>query len=252
MGWFDLKDKIKRYYRFSPEEIKGLVIATLIIGFIVSFKDWGYEAFDAAIGLRNLLIALLMVGLSLLVQQTGHKIAGLSAGFTVEFRVWTYGLILGLVLILVSRGNLWFLAPGGIVIYHLTTHRLGYFRYGTNVWALGMVALAGPIANVLFGGLFKTLTIYFSWIPLNAALVDKLFILNMALAVYSLLPIPPLPGANLFFASRLWYAFLMGALATYLVLALLGVYSYVFALIGGIIIWLLFYSLFEKDWWKGT
>ncbi|MBI4149382.1 hypothetical protein HY491_02960 [Candidatus Woesearchaeota archaeon] len=252
MSWFDLKDKIRRYYRFSPEEIKGLVIATIIIGFIVSFKEWGYESFDAAIGLRNLAVALLMVGLSLLVQQTGHKIAGLSAGFTVEFRVWTYGLILGLVLILVSRGNIWFLAPGGIVIYHLTAHRLGYFRYGVNMWALGMIGLAGPIANVLFGGFFKTLAIYVSWLPLNAALVDKLFLLNMALAVYSLLPIPPLPGANLFFASRNWYVFIAGTLASYLILVLLGVFSYVFALIIGFIIWLLYYIFLEKDWWKGT
>ncbi len=250
-GWFNLKNKIKKYFRFSTDEIKGIIIAILIIGFIISFKEWGYEEFDWAIGLRNLLSSILIAAACIIVCQTAHKIAALKAGFTAEFKMWLYGLIIGLVLILVSRGNLWFIAPGGIVIYHMAAHRLGYFRYGTNMWALGMISLAGPLAVIVFGGFFKTLILYFPWVPLNVFLVDKLFKFSLIYAFYNLLPIPPLVGANLFFATRNWYVFIMGTVVAYIIMLLVfNFYSYILALIIGGVIWLLYYATFEKGYWS--
>lgn len=249
-GWFDLKDKIKRYFRFSNDEMKGIIIAILIIGFIISFKEWGYEKFSWTIGLRNLLSSIMISAACIIVCQTAHKVAALKAGFTAEFKMWMYGLIVGLVLILVSRGNLWFIAPGGITIYHMATHRLGYFRYGVNMWALGMVSLAGPLAVILFGGFFKTLILYTA-LPLNVFLVNKLFNFSLIYAFFNLLPIPPLVGANLFFASRNWYVFIMGIVASYVFMFLVfNFYSYIWAIIIGFIIWLIYYSVFEKGYWS--
>ena len=147
-SFFDLKDKVKRYFAFSNEEIKGMVVATLIIGFIISFKEWGYgDKFDALVGLRNLFSSIMIVALAMLAHQTGQRIVGLHVGFRVEWRMWLYGLMIGLILVLVSRGNLWFIAPGGIIVHHMKQHRIGYFRYGVNKWALAMIAASGAIAN---------------------------------------------------------------------------------------------------------
>lgn len=248
-GWFNLKAKVKKYFRFNTDEIKSMIIAILIIGFIISFKEWGYETFNWTIGLRNLLSSILIVASCIIVCQTAHKIAALKAGFTAEFKMWLYGLVIGIVLILVTRGNLWFITPGGIVIYHMASHRLGYFRYGVNMWALGMISLAGPLAVIVFGGFFKTLTLYTA-LPLNVFLVDKLFEFSLIYAFFNLLPIPPLVGANLFFASRNWYAFIMGCVIAYVVMVVFfNFYSYIWAIIIGFIIWLLYYAIFEKAYW---
>ena len=38
----DLADKIKRYFMFTPLEIRSLIIAVLITAFVFSFREWGY------------------------------------------------------------------------------------------------------------------------------------------------------------------------------------------------------------------
>lgn len=250
-SFFDLKDKIKRYFAFSNEEIKGMVVATLIIGFIISFKEWGHgDEFDAMVGLKNLFSSILIVALAMIAHQTGQRIAGLHAGFQVQWNMWLYGLMIGLVLILVSRGNIWFIAPGGFIIKHMTQHRIGYFRYGINKWALAWIALAGPASNILLAGFFKTIQLWFKFIPINDALVNKVFLFNLVFAAYSLLPIPPLDGSHIFFASRLFFSFIIGTVVGYVVLILLfDVYSYIWALIIGVIIWQAYYWLIERGLW---
>ena len=49
----DLKDKVKRYYSFTNGEIVGLVSSIVLIAFMISFKDWGTEIFDASAGFVN-------------------------------------------------------------------------------------------------------------------------------------------------------------------------------------------------------
>ncbi|WP_457576395.1 site-2 protease family protein [Desulfomarina sp.] len=60
--------------------------------------------------------------------------------------------------------------------------------------------LAGPFANILLANIAASL----SWILGNFGFVDKVFssmvAVNITMAVYGLLPIPPLPGASFLFA----------------------------------------------------
>lgn len=250
-GFFNLKDKVKRYFRFSKEEIKNLIIVILVISFIISFKEWGpdEQTFDVWIGLKNLFISILIVGLSVIVGQVGHKVAALDAGHIAEFRIWIYGLILGVILVLITKGNVWFIAPGGIVLYHMTRHRLGYFRYGINMKVLGVVNLMGPMTNILIGAFVKSVGLYIPFIPLNAALIDKIFVFNIVYAAYSLLPIPPLPGSNIFFWSRGWYVFIAGFVVSYAIMVkFFAFYSFIWALLAGGVIFIVFYTVFEKKW----
>ena len=112
-----------------------------------------------------------------------------------------------------------------------------------------MIALGSNIALILFGGFFKTIDIYF--FTGSNPLISKLFVFSMAYAAWSLIPIPPLDGSKLFFASRLVYAFVFGCFAGYAVLVALGVYSYIWALVIGVFAWLIFYIVFERTAWKG-
>jgi hypothetical protein len=81
-------------------------------------------------------------------------------------------------------------------------------------------------------------------------LFQKIFIWNLVYAIWSILPIPPLDGHQTFFAGRLTYVFTAGIIAIYCVLILfIGVYSWIWAVIGGFIIYLLYLFLFERTAW---
>jgi len=60
--------------------------------------------------------------------------------------------------------------------------------------------MAGPAANLLMANIAASL----SWIVGNFGFIDKVFamitVVNVTMAVYGLLPVPPLPGAALLFA----------------------------------------------------
>ena len=251
-GLFDLIDKIKRYFKFSKGEFKALVISTLILAFVVSFRDWGYGSeFSVTIGIKNLIIAIFMVGIAIFVHQAGQRISGLQMGFRVEYKMWWYGLLIGLIVAFVSRGKIWVLIPGGIFLHHMATHRLGFFRYGTNLASVGGIAFMGVAANILFATIIKFLQINLHLISLDSIFFNRLFLINWALAAYSLIPIPPLDGSRIFFASRLTLMFLFGCIGGYVMLILLlGIYSYIWALVIGVLVWFIYLTTFERKVWK--
>ncbi|MDP6648266.1 MAG: hypothetical protein QGH34_02645, partial [Candidatus Woesearchaeota archaeon] len=153
----DLTDKIKKYYKFSIHEVRGFVIAILIIAFIISFREWGGASFDLSTGLFNLFNAVLIVALSILIHDAGQRIWGLAIGFRIEYKMWTFGLIGALILAFLSNGRLWLIVPGGFLLHHMAGHRLGYFRYGLNIMGQAMVALAGPLFTFMLIILLKVL-----------------------------------------------------------------------------------------------
>ncbi|MDP7323243.1 MAG: hypothetical protein QF632_00620 [Candidatus Woesearchaeota archaeon] len=240
-------DKIKRYYPFNKEEKKALVITTLVLTFIIAFND-GSETFNLSSWIVHFILIAVGVGLSVIAHETGHRLAAFSAGFRVEYQLWWYGALIGVIFTLVSRGNIWVLIPGSFWAHHSVIHRLGFFRYGPNTLGVSIVALCGPIASIVMATLVKSVElIFFSG---GNALLNKLFIFNLAFAVWNLLPIPPLDGSKLFFHSRLTFAFIFGSVLGYTVLAGFGVYSWILGLIIGGIIWLLYYVSFEVGAWN--
>jgi len=249
----NLIDKLNRYFTFNSEEIKGILGSTLIIAFIISFKLWGPgDEFNFAYGLKNFFNSILIVLLSILVHISAQKICGLYIGFKVEFRTFWPGLLIALILCFVSGGAIWLLIPGGIVIYHMAQHRLGFFRYGLNYWSLGMISAIGPLSNVILAALLAVIAYGGVIIPpmtpiATTTLIGRAISLNLWLAIFTMLPIPPLDGSNVFFASRLLYAFAFGCIFGYAMLVLfLGFYSLVFVILMGIVFWFLAYQVMEK------
>ena len=237
---------VKQYFRFNPEEQKALLIQIVVFAFILSFKDWGEESFSLITGLSNYLLAVIVVAISLLVHEAGHRFYGIKYGFRVESKLWWYGIFIGLILVIISNGNIMFFAAHGIFIHVMAVHRLGHFRYGPNIFAFAMVALAGPLMNIFLATIVKTLEVWFG-IPISTiAFLHKLFMFNWIYAVCNLLPIPPLDGTRIIFWSRLLYVFVFGCIAGYLLLIFLGIYSYVWALFIGIFAWLYFLVYHES------
>jgi len=254
----DLIEKIKLYFRFSPDELKGIIITILIIGFMLSFNDWnitGSNKFDGRVGTQHLIISLLVVAISILINLTVKRIAALNIGYRLEYRMWLPGLLFGLITCLILNtlfgGFNWgwvFIAPGSILLHHLVGHRLGFFRYGINLWSKSMIIIWGLVATMAVATLFKILytsdpTNYFYY---------KMFVFNLVLAVFLALPIPPSDGAFVMYATRGIYTFVIGAVIGWAVLMYHTNIS--IALIGmvllGIASLVVFFLVYETDFIK--
>lgn len=245
----DMRSKIKKYYKFTPAEIRGFVISILVLSFIISFREWGIEEFNLLGGLFNWFNAALVVTLVFIIYNAAQRIAGLSVGYNAEYKMWATGLLIGLVFAFVSKGRIWVLLPGGLLIHHLAGHRLGHFRYESDYFQHGMVAVAGTVALITMAAIFKVLnTVFYS------ALLDKLILFCVVFAIYDILPIPPLSGSKLFYGSRMVYAFMFSTIVVAGILLLLDI-NVLMAIFGsiaiGIIMWLLYYIFFERKAWAG-
>tara|TARA_Y100000310_G_C20568902_1_gene756958 strand:+ start:27 stop:794 length:768 start_codon:yes stop_codon:yes gene_type:complete len=245
----DLRGKIKNYYKFTSAEISGFIISILVLSFVISFREWGREEFNLMVGLFNWFNAALIVTLVLLAYNAAQRIAGLSIGYKAEYKMWVPGLLVGLVFAFVSKGKIWVLLPGGIMIHHLAGHRLGHFRYGLGYFAHGMIAVAGTIALITIAALFKIINS-----NLGNPLLDKIILFCVIFAIYDILPIPPLSGSRLFFGSRMTYAFMFFTIVVAGILLILDI-NVLMAVFGsiaiGIICWLLYYIFFERKAWAG-
>ena len=248
----DLIDKMNKYYTFTKYEIRGLIIAILAVAFIISFDKWGGEKFDFAVGFFNLITALLIVGLSMLVHDAGQRIWGLAIGYKIEFKMWSFGLILGLIVAFLNNGRipyLWIILPGTFMLHHLAGHRLGFFRYGINIIGQAMTALAGPLFTLMLIILLKILNSFFP-----SALITEAIRFNIIYNITNMLPIPVLDGGKIFFGSRMIYAFVMPAMIIATILMIIDIpvfFAIVLSLLVGVVLWLWYYISFERKIWVG-
>ena len=242
-------DDANKYFGFEKAEIQGLLTALLAMTIIVSSRELFVDAPSFSVLMINFLKtafnSFLILTLSFAVYQTAQRLTAIRSGFKPEWRIWIYGLGIGLVLAFVSRGNLWFLAPGGLIVYHMAGHRIGSFRYGLNYWPLGLAAIMGPMCCVVLAIIFKVLSGVF---PANPLILLAMHI-NIWLAVINLIPIPPLEGSVMFFASRMVYIFAFAlAAGTALSLYFFSVWiSLLIGLVAGVILWQLVYWTIEKE-----
>jgi Zn-dependent protease len=212
----DFLSKLRHHFRFSKEEIEACVISVLVMAFIVSFNEWGHGTeFDFNIGLANLIRAIVIVGVILAVHVIVIKLQAIQYGYRAEFKIWWYGLMIGLGLAFLSASItggsgkfpvVWFLAPGGIFFHHLAVHRLGWFRYGVNQMETGHCYLMGSISTLVLAYIFKILLYIFP----ESQFFYKAMVVALWFALFTLLPIPPLVGSHMFFWSRLVYVFYLG------------------------------------------
>src|SRR3989338_1013361 len=146
--WFEWFDSLKRYANLRPQEARALIYSILVIGFIITFRKWGISKdIDFFYGFVNLLGGLLIAGITLYGRLMLQKAAALGAEFQAEYKMWSLGLLIALILAFLTNGNLWFLIPGGIYLHFMPGHRLGWVRYGLSYFGVGVVALFGTIGN---------------------------------------------------------------------------------------------------------
>ncbi|MBI4151544.1 hypothetical protein HY496_01125 [Candidatus Woesearchaeota archaeon] len=193
--------RTKEFLRFSRTEIVPLILSTLLIGFIFSFRDWGIESFDAVIGLRHFILVSMAAAISIFFRIACQKMFGLSQGYSAEFKVWWAGLLIMLLLSFLSLGRLPVILIGTVTASLMVKQRLGEFRYGFSYRDNALIALWGIYGN-LIAALFFAIGLHA--VP-ESYFFGKGLLLNLVMAFFSLLPFPQLDGLQIFFGSRPLY-----------------------------------------------
>ncbi len=245
--WISFVDKIKRYYSFSIEENKNLIIVSLFLGFIYSYRNWwdnGQVNLNA--GVISLFVFTIVGLVTLYIHIAAQRLHALRLGYKPEFRSSPYTILGSILLCLLTNGVVAAPIYGGTEIHHILKHRLGHYRIGVNTVGMGLIALTGPIATLLFAYFLKIINIFF-----QSAFLDRVILINLLFAVWTVLPIPPLSdGIRLFFFSRL--AFVYSASMVIMAALLIWITNNIFFILVGsaaiaFIAWFLYYISFEES-----
>jgi Zn-dependent protease len=156
--------------RFGREEITHLLISFLVI--TIAFTILFLPSFHLLVPV--FFVSALSVGTAFLLHELAHKIVAQRYGCYAEFRAYFPGLFLA---IFFSFFGFVFAAPGAVFI-------LGYLTREQN----GKIAAAGPLTNLLIAGISLPF--------IQNPVIGKIFIINSWLALFNLLPLPPLDGSK--------------------------------------------------------
>ncbi len=200
--YYNYIDKIKRYFAFTTEETFALIITTLAIAFMFSFNKWGEgNVFNPTIGIINFLLAIIIVASTIFVSQLGIRLTGIQMGFRIEYKMWAPGILIGLALVFVTNGKLWWaFAPGGFFMHHMAHHRIGHFRYGLNYWANASAAMMGIFSTLLFAIILKAIYLIFP-----SQFLHDFILFVIVFNFVSLVPIPPYDGSRIIFQGTFWW-----------------------------------------------
>lgn len=168
--------------RLNNDEIRDLLVASVALVFV-----FGYPEF---LGNPSLLFApAVAIASGFALHELAHKFMANKFGASAEFRLWKEGLMVAVVLAIVTNGNFIFVAPGAVMI--------SGFRFGfhgitqLNRKELGMIGAAGPVTNIALAALF---------VVLYSATANPIMIyaarINTSLAIFNMIPIPPLDGSK--------------------------------------------------------
>lgn len=220
---------LRKYFSFSRAELLQIFWTSLAFAFILTFRKWGVGSdFDAVDGIKNLVLALIIVLLSMIAHVSLQKAVAIRLGYKATYSYWFNGILICVFLAFLSFGFLIFILPGAVMIEHVPSLRLGKFRYGTNLKDIARVALAGPIAHILLILLLGLL--FFS--SGKSDMLFSLILINLLLAIYSMLPIPKIDfptrmdsgtdGLGMFYFSRTLYVLVYATILIYSALVLLS------------------------------
>src|SRR5690348_2116482 len=132
----------KKYLSFDQTEQRDLGITILVCAFILSFTSWGTTTFDASAGLRQLILTILLVGISLVAKLVVQKWLGIRVGIHAEYKAWYLGLGLGMVFVFLTNGSFLFLMIGGIMYSTIERLRIGR-EYAISNKALSWISFVG-------------------------------------------------------------------------------------------------------------
>ena len=177
----------------SLEEIFYLVVLIIAIAYILSGyirspkKSYTQLRKRTLFDLEDFKFAAIVAVPAILFHELAHKFVAIAFGATATFKIWGFGLILGVFLRLIYSPFL-LLAPGYVEI---PTEALSASQ-------MGLVAFAGPLVNFILW-IVPTFILKIKKGKLRKNTAIFLFytaFLNMWLFIFNMIPLPPLDGSK--------------------------------------------------------
>jgi len=173
--------------RFSKLEVKQLGISILIMALAIAYDKSFYRT------LWLFPISLLIIAPAFALHEVGHKLAAQKLGYAAEYRMWTKGLALALLMAVATTwlagSKFLFIAPGAV--YFSRRQALG-----GSVEDLGRIGFAGPLVNLGLVAFFGLVSI-FSTNALLFSIASVSVYVNAFLALFNLIPFGPLDGQKI-------------------------------------------------------
>jgi Zn-dependent protease len=172
---------------FGRQELMHITISVVVLTFAFSMALFSQSSLSL-LGNGNVDGFLFVLGISalavisgFLLHELAHKVVAQRYGAWAEFRIFPMGLLLALVF---SFLGFVFAAPGAVYIN-------GRLSWKQN----GLVSIAGIATNIVLGAVFFALSLAY---PVGdvGLILQVLATINLFLAVFNLLPIPPLDGSK--------------------------------------------------------
>lgn len=187
--------------QFSPGEIWSIIIAWIVLSFGITYSDLvGLLSGTGSIAV--VAAGFIATATGFIIHEMGHKFVAIRRGYVAHFRLWTWGLLLTVMTVVLSGGSFLFGAPGAVYIQPMSSfgYGTGYdTSYGTRDEKQEnmIISAAGPGINLAFALGFLGL-LFVAPSGFLSTVAGFGFYLNTGLGSFNMLPIPPLDGSKIF------------------------------------------------------
>jgi Zn-dependent protease len=172
--------------RFSRIELLHILVSVAVLTVAFSISIIGGIGYLSDVGLTAfayiLSASLLAVASGFLLHELSHKLVAQRYGCEAEFRMNPMGLVIGL---FTAFFGFLFALPGAVMIAGRIANREN-----------GIISAAGPAVNLIIGGICLVATASFEQDTLLWLIVGIVAFINIWLAFFNLLPLPPLDGSK--------------------------------------------------------
>ena len=165
--------------RFSTRELLDLGAAWVALSVAFSLLLLpGFSGFSVPQAVQTFGLSFLTVGVAFLLHELAHKVVAIRFGKIAEFRA-DYGMLF--VAIMGALIGFLFAAPGAV-----------YHQGRSTLRQNGLIALAGPVTNLVLAAIFAPLAFFGS--GFLASIGGLGLTINLFLAAFNMIPFGPLDG----------------------------------------------------------
>ena len=195
-------------YTFTLAEVRDLTIATIVLGFLFSIALRTFEVTTSSSVFVNFLTAIAIVAPALILHELAHKFVAQKYGCKANYVLWPMGAVMAVLITLLTGGRVIFAALGAVMIATTYSTRLGYRFVGLTNEELGKISWSGPVVNLAIA------LISFALKPMNPIFFETVILINLIIAIFNLIPFPPLDGSKIIgWSWTVWGGTLSAAIA---------------------------------------